>query len=156
MIGRGYASRVWHCTDTYTGAAVAVKVYHKQNLCPLNHHQIHREAHIHGSISHPNILPFLGNFSDAENIYMVLQYCSKGDLYSYLKQKGRALSESQVRNATTDPTATHMTGPLPLAALRQLTAYKWPTVPRGAHACRPQSMWSSRSCPPLLTCMRVE
>lgn len=98
MIGRGYASRVWQCTDTVTGDTVAVKVYHKSDLCPLNHHQIHREAVIHSSIRHPNILPFLGTFSDPENIYMVLQFCLKGDLYSYLKQKGRALSENQVWN----------------------------------------------------------
>ena len=96
MIGRGYASRVWQCTDTETGDTVAVKVYHKSDLCPLNHHQIHREALIHSSIKHPNILPFLGTFSDPENIYMVLHFCPKGDLYSYLKQKGRALSENQV------------------------------------------------------------
>lgn len=97
LIGRGYASRVWECIDHTNGARRAVKVYRKRDLCPLNLHQIKREALIHSSIAHEtcNVLPFFGSFSDVDHVYMILDYCAKGDLYNYLRAKQRSLSESQ-------------------------------------------------------------
>lgn len=82
------------------GARRAVKVYRKCDLCPLNLHQIQREALIHGSIAHPCVLPFFGSFSDVDHVYMILDYCAKGDLYNYLRAKRRSLTDSQVRSST--------------------------------------------------------
>lgn len=100
LIGRGYASRVWECIDHVNGARRAVKVYRKRDLCALNLHQIQREALIHGSIAHPCVLPFFGSFSDVDHVYMILDYCAKGDLYNYLRAKRRSLTDSQVRLST--------------------------------------------------------
>lgn len=100
LIGRGYASRVWECVDNVNGARRAVKVYRKGNLCSLNRHQIQREALIHSSIAHPCVLPFFGSFSDVDHVYMILDYCAKGDLYNYLRAKRRSLTDSQVCSST--------------------------------------------------------
>lgn len=96
LIGKGYASRVWECIDIASGERRAVKVYRKRNLCALNLHQIRREALLHSSIAHPCILPFFGSFSDDDHVYMILDYCAKGDLYNYLRAKQRCLTDSQV------------------------------------------------------------
>jgi serine/threonine protein kinase len=96
LVGRGYASRVFKASDTVTGTTVALKVYRKADLCPLNVHQIRREVLIHSRLNHPTVLPLFAAFEDANSIYMALEYCSKGDLYNYLRKKGHALSETQV------------------------------------------------------------
>lgn len=97
VVGRGYASRVYECLDLVSNTNVALKVYHKADLCPLNFHQIKREMLIQSSFVHPNILGIYAAFNDAENVYMVLEYAAKGDLYHYLRHKGRRLTERQVR-----------------------------------------------------------
>lgn len=96
VIGRGYASRVYQCVDKVSGQEVALKVYHKANLCPLNFHQIKREMLIQSRLDHPNVLSIYAAFDDSENVYMVLEFAAKGDLYNYLRHKGRKLTEGQV------------------------------------------------------------
>ena len=66
-------------------------------LCPLNVHQVRREVLVHSSLAHENILPLYAAFEDDASVFLVLEFCAKGDLYGYLRSKGRALSEAQVR-----------------------------------------------------------
>lgn len=37
--------------------------------------------------NHPNILKLYGIFSDATNVYLILEYMEEGTLYSLLKKK---------------------------------------------------------------------
>jgi serine/threonine protein kinase len=46
--------------------------------------QISREIEIQSYLRHPNILRSYGNFYDNNQVYMVLEYAAKGDLYEYL------------------------------------------------------------------------
>jgi len=96
IVGRGYASRVYESLDRVSNTTVALKVYRKADLCPLNFHQIKREMLIQSSFTHPNILGIFAAFNDAENVYLVLEFAAKGDLYHYLRHKGRRLTERQV------------------------------------------------------------
>jgi serine/threonine protein kinase len=96
LIGRGYASRVYAALDAATNTLMALKVYRKADLCPLNVHQIRRETVIHAALAHDTVLPLFAAFEDNASIFMALEFCEKGDLYNYLKSKGRALSEMQV------------------------------------------------------------
>ena len=97
LIGRGYASRVYAAHDTASSTPMALKVYRKAELCPLNVHQIKREMRIHSALAHPSVLALYAAFEDDEHLFMALEFCAKGDLYNYLKSKGRALSETQAR-----------------------------------------------------------
>lgn len=47
VIGKGYASTVYHTRCHRTRVEVAIKQYHKKRLTDLNHFQIRREASIH-------------------------------------------------------------------------------------------------------------
>lgn len=40
-------------------------------------------------LDHPNILKLYNHFEDESNIYLVLQYCGKGQLYQMLKKEGK-------------------------------------------------------------------
>ena len=99
LIGRGYASRVYAAHDATSDGPMALKVYKKADLCPLNVHQIRREMRIHSALRHGTVLRMYAAFEDDESLFMALEFCAKGDLYNYLKNKGRALSETQVRSA---------------------------------------------------------
>ncbi len=35
---------------------VALKVYHMENLCELNHYQVYREIRVHSALSHQHII----------------------------------------------------------------------------------------------------
>lgn len=39
-----------------TSEMVALKVYHMENLCELNHYQVFREVRVHSTLQHQNII----------------------------------------------------------------------------------------------------
>ena len=41
---------------------VALKVYHMENLCELNHYQVYREVRVHSSLQHQNIIHLFAAF----------------------------------------------------------------------------------------------
>lgn len=41
---------------------VALKVYHMENLCELNHYQVFREIRVHQSLQHQNIVHLFASF----------------------------------------------------------------------------------------------
>lgn len=57
-----------------------------------------KEMQILGSLSHPNIIRLVDTYDKSPNyLYMMLEYCSKGDLDKFIKKntpKGR-LTESE-------------------------------------------------------------
>lgn len=55
-LGKGYASTVYLAEDYLTGAALALKVYHKMQMSELNHFQVQREIRLHAALDHPNII----------------------------------------------------------------------------------------------------
>jgi len=48
-------------------------------------HQISREIRIHLSLKHLNIIGFYGFFDDNENVYLLIEYATGGELYQRLK-----------------------------------------------------------------------
>jgi serine/threonine protein kinase len=55
---------------------------------------VKQEILIQMSLSHPNVVKLVELFEDAVNIYMVLEYCSGGNLYQLMRREGK-LSESE-------------------------------------------------------------
>lgn len=87
---------MFEAVDQVTGETIALKAYHKARLCGLNLHQIHREIRIHAAFSHRSILRMHAAFEDDAAIFLVLEHCPKGDLFNYLRLRGKTLTESQV------------------------------------------------------------
>ena len=52
------------------------------------------EVKISKMMNHPNIIKTHEVFEEKGRIFIVMEYCSKGDLYEYIKQK-KKLSESE-------------------------------------------------------------
>lgn len=44
---------------------------------------------IHKRLNHPSIVNLISYFEDDSSVYLVMELCRKGELYKYLKSKGR-------------------------------------------------------------------
>ena len=63
------------------------------------YHLIRREAMIHESLNHPNILKCYGSFEDDERFYLILEYTPDGDLYKNLRaQENKKFTEEKASN----------------------------------------------------------
>ena len=71
-------STVVLATCARSGAAVAVKVYHRDRMNGMNVRQVAREIEIHASLLHPHVVKLYAAFEDAEAIYLVQEYAARG------------------------------------------------------------------------------
>ena len=46
-----------------------------------------REVKIQMYLNHPNIVKLYGFFCDEENIYLIMEYCSEGHLFKFIRQR---------------------------------------------------------------------
>ena len=51
--------------------------------------QIRSEIEIQSHLKHKNVLRMYGYFWDKKRVYMILEYCPRGDMYTYLKERKR-------------------------------------------------------------------
>eukprot|EP00425_Heterocapsa_triquetra_P044595 CAMPEP_0195086284 /NCGR_PEP_ID=MMETSP0448-20130528/26463_1 /TAXON_ID=66468 /ORGANISM="Heterocapsa triquestra, Strain CCMP 448" /LENGTH=424 /DNA_ID=CAMNT_0040119743 /DNA_START=21 /DNA_END=1291 /DNA_ORIENTATION=- len=61
--------------------------------------QVEREIQVQRNLKHENVLRLYRHFEDAETVYLLLEYCAKGELYQLLRtRKGRRFPESVARH----------------------------------------------------------
>jgi serine/threonine protein kinase len=101
--------------------SIALKVLFKQPMIDANCvKNLKREVEIHRLLKHPNIIEFRGLatdklnrtnlirvssyrcFSDAKNVYLILEHASGGELFKYVHQQGGRVSESQCKTYMKD------------------------------------------------------
>ena len=80
MLGEGAMSSVVHCVCGLSGVHAAVKMYHRDRMNGMNVKQVSREIEIHASMLHPHIVRLYAAFEDADGIYLVQEYASRGEL----------------------------------------------------------------------------
>ncbi|OQS53978.1 IPL1 [Ecytonucleospora hepatopenaei] len=89
-LGIGMFGQVWSAMHKREGFVCAVKIIPlskvKDNAQVRN---IRREIEIHLNIIHPNIIQMYGYFYDSSNLYIVLEYCGKEDLFRKVEEEGR-------------------------------------------------------------------
>jgi polo-like kinase 4 len=49
--------------------------------------RVKNEVLVHSQLSHKNILQLFHYFEDESNVYLVMELCENGELYSFLKRK---------------------------------------------------------------------
>lgn len=56
--------------------------------------QVEREIQVQRTLKHENVLRLYKHFEDAESVYLLLEYCAKGELYQLLRtRRGRRFPE---------------------------------------------------------------
>ena len=89
-IGKGGFGQVWKVHHKSTGKIYVIKVMNKQNIIDQKMtDQINREIEIMYKLNHPHIIKLFNHFEDDDNLYLIMHYASKGQLYSLLKKQGR-------------------------------------------------------------------
>lgn len=61
--------------------------------------QVEREIMVQHNLKHENVLRLFKHFEDEENVFLLLEYCAKGELYQLLRtQKGRKFDEQMSKH----------------------------------------------------------
>eukprot|EP00899_Mesostigma_viride_P000548 jgi/Mesvir1/10494/Mv15047-RA.1 len=96
-IGSGRTSLVYVGECAATGTPVALKVYYRSKMTKMNERQVSREIRAMRLMAgHPCVCQLLGMFFDEKCIYMVLEYCPRGDLLRQLDASGGRLKEKHM------------------------------------------------------------
>ena len=93
-IGKGSFSSVFECYHKTTKVSYAIKVIYTKNLNEKVLENLLNEIDVLIKIDHPNIIKLYDTFKTEKNTFLILEYCSEGDLYNYMKTNGK-LSESE-------------------------------------------------------------
>lgn len=87
-LGKGKYGRVYMAREKSSQFIVALKVILKSKLKGFqSKSQLRREIEIQSNLRHPNILRMYGYFYDNKKVYLILEFCSGGELYTRLLKK---------------------------------------------------------------------
>ena len=94
-IGFGSFSYVYKSIDITNGKLYAMKIIAKNKLTHDGDlERLQREIDSMALLNHENIVKLYDFFSDNDNYYIIMEYCSGGSLYSYISD-GKILKEEQ-------------------------------------------------------------
>ncbi|XP_076448462.1 uncharacterized protein LOC143285126 [Babylonia areolata] len=98
VIGKGSYGEVWLAKHKKDKKQYVLKRINLQKASKRERSSAEQEARLLQKLKHPNIVSYKQSFETAEGmLYIAMQYCEGGDLYTKLKeQKGQLLEERQV------------------------------------------------------------
>uniref|UniRef100_A0A669EUG0 polo kinase n=1 Tax=Oreochromis niloticus TaxID=8128 RepID=A0A669EUG0_ORENI len=97
VLGKGGFAKCYEMTDLSTSKVYAAKIIpHARVSKPHQREKIDREIELHRLLHHKHIVHFYHHFEDKENIYILLEYCSRKSLAHILKVR-KVLTEPEVR-----------------------------------------------------------
>uniref|UniRef100_A0A3P8WMD8 Serine/threonine-protein kinase PLK n=1 Tax=Cynoglossus semilaevis TaxID=244447 RepID=A0A3P8WMD8_CYNSE len=97
VLGKGGFAKCYEMTDLSTSKVYAAKIIpHARVSKPHQREKIDREIELHRVLHHKHIVHFYHHFEDKENIYILLEYCSRKSLAHILKVR-KVLTEPEVR-----------------------------------------------------------
>jgi polo-like kinase 1 len=89
LLGKGGFAKCYEVQGE-DGVLFAAKVIEKSSLVKARSKQkLINEIRLHKSLDHPGIVRFKHNFEDENNVYLVLERCSKNTLKDLLKARKR-------------------------------------------------------------------
>uniref|UniRef100_A0A3B0MR33 Aurora kinase n=1 Tax=Theileria annulata TaxID=5874 RepID=A0A3B0MR33_THEAN len=90
VLGDGAHGRIFLARERRTGFICVLKCISKAQLVGTGQESMFkREIELHSHLRHPNISCLYTWFTTKTMIFMVIEYCHNGDLYSYLMRKKR-------------------------------------------------------------------
>jgi serine/threonine protein kinase len=76
-----------------TGRKVAVKIMSKKKMTTQDLELVRTEIEILKICQHPNIIRLYDIFENIEHIYIIMEHCGGGDLFSYIEKRNFKLPE---------------------------------------------------------------
>ena len=94
-LGKGKFGLVKLGIHKESGRQVAVKIINKEYVEGMDLEQIKSEIDILKIAKHPNIIKLYDIFENEKYIYIIMEYCAGGDLFSYIEKRDFKLKESR-------------------------------------------------------------
>ena len=94
-LGSGKFGLVKLGIDKKTGQNVAIKIMKKSTMDSSDLELVRTEIEILKICQHPNIIRLYNVFENVEYMYIIMEYCSGGDLFSYLEERNFRVSEKR-------------------------------------------------------------
>ena len=94
-LGKGKFGLVKKGIHNDSGREVAIKIIDKKILSPIDMQQVKSEIDILKIAKHPNIIKLYDVFENEEFIFIITEYCSGGDLFSYIEKRDFKLTEER-------------------------------------------------------------
>ena len=94
-IGKGKFGIVKLCTNKETKKKCAIKILCKTDMKQRDLELVRTEVEILKICQHPNIISLIDTFENVSHLYIIMEYCSGGDLFSYIEKRGFKLSEAK-------------------------------------------------------------
>ncbi|KAM3136838.1 hypothetical protein pb186bvf_011097 [Paramecium bursaria] len=85
VIGRGFSSTVYKGWDSRSGDLVAIKIINKNLQTAVQNVVIQNELNTLSQLKGKHILKLYDWFTTTNNLYIITEFCDKGDLEEYLK-----------------------------------------------------------------------
>eukprot|EP01134_Creolimax_fragrantissima_P004284 CFRG4284T1 len=95
-VGRGNFAKVKLGVHILTGEEVAIKCIDKTSLSPTTLSKLFREVRIMKMLEHPNIIKLYEVIDTPSVLYLVMEFCSGGELFDYLVAHGK-MKEKEAR-----------------------------------------------------------
>ncbi|XP_043919737.1 serine/threonine-protein kinase PLK2 [Protopterus annectens] len=97
VLGKGGFAKCYEMTDLETNKVYAAKIIpHSRVAKPHQREKIEREIELHKTLQHKHVVQFYHHFEDQENIYILLEFCSRRSMAHVLKVR-KVLTEPEVR-----------------------------------------------------------
>lgn len=100
QVGKGASGRVFLVRDRQTGERLALKVIEKSSVYENDdayRHALDERLVLEMACDHPFILNLRYAFQTNNRLYLVTEYCDGGDLFDYLKKRGKPFREAEGR-----------------------------------------------------------
>ena len=94
-LGRGQFGSVKLGYHKLTGRKVAIKIINKKEMTNRQLELVKTEIDILKICQHPNIIRLYDVIENQEKIYIITEYCSGKDLFSYIEKRGYKLPEKR-------------------------------------------------------------
>lgn len=99
-LGKGSFGVVRKVRHKDTGDVYALKTMRKLEVVEGELvDQVEREVQVQNGLKHENVLRLYKHFEDADTVYLLLEYCAKGELYQLLRTcRGRRFTEDMAKH----------------------------------------------------------
>ena len=95
-LGKGKFGLVKLGINKETKQKVAVKIMNKNNMDSSDLELVRTEIEILKICQHPYIIKFYDIFENIDYIYIIMEYCAGGDLFSFIQKRNYMLKEEKV------------------------------------------------------------
>jgi 5'-AMP-activated protein kinase catalytic alpha subunit len=97
-LGQGTFGKVKEGVHVYTKQKVAIKILEKNKITDVNDvERVTREIHILKIVSHPNIIQLYEIIETPSRLFLIMEHCCNGELFSYITSKNKLKEEESCR-----------------------------------------------------------